>query len=1091
MLNRLVKVLLILLISNLNAQFSDIRFNEIYTKDRYTKSSVYYIYQDSKEILWFGSQDGLLKYNGYNLKAYKNDPFKEGTLSDNWIQTIAEDTSGNLWLGSYSGGAFLFDHVNEKFTNYVFDESDSNSISGNRIWTIFIDSKSRVWFGTSTGLSLFDRQKNSFKNFFATGEPTYQNAVNSIVELPNGDFYVGTWGNGLFRFSTSKMSFEPIFKNIDYQLWKIKALLLQNEKTLWIATYGGGLVKLNTLTKDYKIYRHEKDNKNSLADDLLQNLMLYDDNSLWIGTHDAGLSILDIKNEKFYNEKSEIKDPYSISDNWIGAIYKDINGIVWIGSGVEIQKFLPRNQNFNILNLTLDQTQRSNVSVNSISEDTEGNLWIGTWGEGLKKYSHSTKKFSVYNSKNSPLQSDIVWNVYNDRDDNLWVGTYTGLCYWQKGSPQMKLFTSRNSGLSHNNVSSVFEDSRGNIWIGTWGGGLNLFNRDKNEFTVYSNSSDDPFSISEDIISTIFEDSKGNLWIGTNGGGLNKFNYEEDSFISYQYDKTDLTSLSNNYVKTIAEDKNGNLWIGTWGGGVNKLNEKDQSFEHITEKEGLSSNIIFGIIPFGSELWISTNYGLSRYNTETESFVVYDGMDGLASSEFFNGYHKGRSGNTLYFGGLNGLTYFNPKDIWISDFNPKVIITSFKVFNKPAPLKNEQNHSIRINYNENFFTFEFSALDYSRPDKIDYAFMIEGFDKDWIAAGNKRSATYTNLDPGEYTFKVKATNSDGIWSNSVASVNIYIVPPFWRTMWFRLLLVMIAILIFATFYTAKVRSVRIRNQLLESQVAERTSELKNINENLQNEILHRKRTEQRLVESEKKLKELNADKDKFFSIIAHDLKSPFTSLLGFASFLDSDIEKLSKEDIRSFAKDISNDSRKLFNLLENLLNWSTVQLGRLNPNPQKLEMKNLAVNLINILEGKAKNKNISIENEISNNCSAYADEMMVSSTIQNLLSNAIKFTETGGKIIISSDIHDDEIEISVRDTGIGMSSEDVGKLFKIDERSTKIGKTNKNKGTGLGLILCKEFIELNKGRINVESRLGEGTTFSFTLPKYKEELILN
>ncbi len=1073
----------------LSAQTNKLRFEEIYTKDRYTKSSIYAIYQDSEDFLWFGSQEGLFRYNGYELKIYKNDPFNPSTLSDNWIQAITEDNDGNLWLGSYSSGAFKFERSTGKFYNYNIDENDSNSISGNSIWTIFVDQKNRIWFGTSNGLSLFNPATNNFKNYYPTGAPSRQDAVNSIAEDKDGNLYVGTWGKGLFKFSTKQLTFEPLLKNADYQLTKIKKILLQNESVLWVATFGGGLLKYNIYDKNYKVFLHNNNDKFSLSENLLQSLTLADDNHLWVGTRATGLSILDIKAEKFQNYRTNKNDEKSLSDNWIGSLYKDKSGIIWIGSGLEIQKFIPRNQNFHVISLRESESELSAVSVNSITEDLNGNIWVGTYGAGLRKYNAEKQLVKVFKTSNSNLQSDIVWKVIVDSNGDIWAGTDIGFYKLNKSGTNFLLFTSRNSDLSHNNVSALFEDSRGNFWVGTWRGGLNLFDRNENKFTVFRSDNKDSTSISDDIISSIFEDSKNNLWIGTNGGGLNLFDYETNSFTSFKYQPEDLTSLSNNFVKTIAEDSNGNLWVGTSGGGISKFNSETRTFSHFTEEDGLSSNIVLGIIPYQNELWISTNSGLSRFNLETKKFILYDAQDGLANTEFYNGYYKSKLG-ILYFGSIEGLTYFDPLKIGVSNFNPPIKISSFKIFNKKVPFHEDAKEPIKINYDENFFTIEFAALDYSRPDKIHYAYMVDGFNKDWVEVEHRRSATYTNLDPGKYTFIVKATNSDGLWGDNLTSVELYILPPFWKTLWFRLLIIMIVLLSFATFYFVKVRGVRIRNEMLESEVAKRTRELKEINSNLQREITVRVKAEEQLIKSEHRLKQINADKDKFFSIIAHDLKSPFTSLLGYASFLDSDIENLSKEDIRSFAKDISNASTKLFNLLENLLNWSTVQLGRLTPNPKKLGLKELAQNIITVLIGKANNKQITIENNLSEDCIAYADEQMVTSTFQNLISNSIKFTNDGGEITLSCSYSEKEIEIRVKDNGIGIEQEDLEKLFKIDERSTRIGKTNKNKGTGLGLILCKEFIELNGGKISVDSELGKGTTFFFTLPKYVEKKVL-
>ncbi|MCL5029407.1 MAG: ATP-binding protein, partial [Bacteroidetes bacterium] len=814
----------------------------------------------------------------------------------------------------------------------------------------------------------------------------------------------------------------------------------------------------------------------------------------WIGCVSSGLNEFNFQSGKFLHEVNENNNPNGINDTQILSAFQDKEGIVWIGSYSSGVYKLDKNKNFfGKVSVRYNNSNRLNdVDVNAFSEDLSGNLLIGTSIGGLNIYNQHTDKF-IYlthtDSKNSLINNSIA-SLYTDRKGIIWIGTSLGLDKFNPANNRFEHFVhdpQNANSLGYPYINSIISDNAGNLWLGLWGGGLDKLDL-SSKFTHFKHDPKNSNSLCSNEVTYLFLDKKGIIWIGTNGGGLDSYNPVTNNFIHYKHDPQNKNSLSQDVIFSIYQfpnDDNNFLWIGTAGGGLNKLDIKTGRFIRYTEDDGLPNNQVYGILgDKNGNLWLSTNKGLSKFNPATKEFKNYDQSFGLQSNEFNqNAFFEDKNGE-MFFGGVNGFNMFYPGNIKRNLYKPPIIFTSVKEFNKEVDLAKPifLANKLILSYKNNVLTFTFAALSFTNPDNNQYAYKLEGFDKDWIDLGKNNNVTFTNLDPGEYVLRVKASNNDGVWNAKGASLILIITPPFWLTWWFKIVFTVCLVLLIFIIYKLQIKNIQNQNKKLEALVEERTNELQIKTKELikfnkmQAEIL------EQLSKSEIELKELNAAKDKYFSILAHDLRSPFNSLVGFSDLLENEFENLEKEEIKKSAKNINLSAKKLLILLNNLLEWSLFQAGKMEFKPSQENLPQIVDDVVNVIQGNAMQKSISIQNEIEDNISVWADKFMLHSVFQNLISNSIKFTERGGSIKISATVNDCFVEISVSDTGIGINKEDINKIFDIKKSHSTKGTENES-GSGLGLNLCKELIKKHGGEISVNSEKGMGTKFIFTLPK--------
>jgi ligand-binding sensor domain-containing protein/signal transduction histidine kinase len=1123
---------------SLFSQETEIRFKRITINDGLSLSSVYCIYQDSKGFMWFGTEDGLNRYDGKNFVIYRDNPLDSNSISNKWIELIYEDYNNNLWFGS-KGGLTRFNPVKEYFTQYRYSEDNINGLYNDTITSLLEDTKHNLWIGTLSGLNRIDLKNNTIGRYSSDFDGL-QSRINflkmdinaciwigtnkglffwdsetdliSKIDLPqvDGDVqvlaltflkneaYIGT-NYGLIRFNPNSGKSEWYYirriRSTRYADQLIENLHPTAEGKIWVVTKHGLFVfnpRNNTFMREIK----SLDISHSLAINTKKPFIEDSKNNVWYGTYGDGAFKIDQENNHAFNYQHNPANPQSLSENSINCIYEDRTGVIWFGTfGAGISSYDPYSHKFEcIKNNPLNQNSLSSNFIWTVIESSNGLVWIGTNDKGLNVYNPVNNRFSFYTPSNQDPYSisyHSIRDIFEDSHNNIWLGTDGGGLNKYLGNGKFKAYKSvfgDSTSLSHNSVRVIYEDKDGYLWIGTRQG-LNRFDPSTEKFVQYLHDDDIPNSLSNNFIySVIYQDDAENLWIGTYGGGLNKLNIKEERFTHYRFNPEDSNSISNDIVFTIHEDKDQNLWIGT-NSGLNRFDRKSGKFTRFGKEEGLPNEVIYGILPDeNNNIWLSTNLGIASFNLDDYSVRSYDVSDGLQSNEFNGGaFHKGSS-NKLYFAGVYGLNIIEPDKIPIAENNAQVVFTKLEVLGKDvktADLNYTWNREISpskiVPYNKGFiasksiayldeiileyshrlFSVQFAALNTPNLNKIEYAYMMKHLDEDWNYSGNRNYVSYTNMQPGEYVFMVKAKNQEDRWSET-NELTIKITPPFWKTWWFILLeiIIIIGIIVFNFQYFLKVRT----NRLLRNQ--NQTIKLAN----------------EKLTESERNLKELNATKDKFFSIISHDLKNPFSSLYSLSELVVENFETSDEKSRQDMLKRIQDMVKHIYDLLENLLTWTRSQRGRIEFNPVEFNLANLIEINTNLHRIPAEKKKIKLKNKAENEVKVYADRDMINTVVRNLINNAVKFTPSDKSIFVSIEDNTQYCKVLVKDEGVGIATEDQEKLFCIDQKLKTIG-TEGEKGTGLGLILCKEFVEKNGGEIKVTSQPGKGSTFSFTIPK--------
>ena len=797
----LIFLFLILNGSDTISQSLDIQFTNIGISDGLSNSTVYSIIQDRKGFMWFGTQNGLNKYDGYNFTVYKNIPFDSTSLTDNWVLALLEDSKGNIWVGTHSGGVSMYDRNRGTFISFVNDPDNPNSLVNNRTWSLKEDKKGNIWIGTSSGLDKLNADTGEITHYLNDEIiSTVNNAVNSIHFDNDGSIWAATWGSGLFKLNsegeiiTNYLFDEHPAKNVTASN-KIKVIYEDKDGILWLGTNQDGLIRFENKTGSYKYYINNPADPFSLSFNSILSIIEDKKGNLWIGTHNGGLNRFSRKEEKFYSYKNDVNDPYSLKNNWVPAICEDRGGTIWIGSDRGVDKFMYDKLVFkNLKHIDKEPNSLSSNDVHAVYEDSEGMIWVGTWRGGLNRYNPKTnqvKKFFNDPKDNTSLPDDIVLVVMEDGGNNLWVGTYNGLGKFDRKTEKFKVFRhddDDSESIGFNNISAICEDSYGYLWVGTWGGGVHRMDMQTGKFKRYFYDVKQSNGLTDMIVTYIFEDSKRNLYIGTAAGGLNIYSREEDNFHSIQFDAVNKSSISSNNISSIVEDKDGFIWIGTLNGGLNMYNPQTREFLHYTVANGLPEDAVMSIeIDNDGYLWISMVKGISRFNPNTKQFTNYDYKDGLGNTEFISASATGKDGKLL-FGGKNGVTYFHPSHSLQPAVKPEITIVNFSIFNQPLKFDKDitEVDNIEIKHSDNVFSIDFVALGYARPDKTRYAYMLEGFDNDWIHSKNRRTAYYTNLNPGTYNFKVMASADNYNWFYIDKPLVINIIPPFWQRWWFIL-----------------------------------------------------------------------------------------------------------------------------------------------------------------------------------------------------------------------------------------------------------------------------------------------------------------
>ena len=1088
------------------------KFTHLTTSDGLSQNTVFSILKDHKGFMWFATDEGLNKYDGYKFTVYKHDPQNNRSIRDNTINTLLEDSDHNFWVVS-AAGLDKFDRLKESFIHYKGGDN------GVIFKSIFQDTKKRIWLSTTGGFCLFDILSGKFKfykNKDKDANSLTDNYVYKITEDNYGKLWIATRG-GLDQFDpvTEKFSHyknDP-GNNKSIGSGYIKSVYKDSKGNIWAGTQGSGIALFNRQDNSFSNFKHDPLNKKSICYNDILSFAEDAYGKLWIGTENGGISVYDYSTNNFDTYQYNDGDPASISGNSVYSLYKDDIGNMWAGTWSGGVNFLPFfGDKFTSYRKLPNNNSLSNNIVLSIHSDQDNNIWIGTDGGGLDRFDSRTHHFTNYrNNKDSKtsMYSDYVLSISDYSPGILALGFHRGGI--DLFDVQKQAFThyapgevSPNSRISPS-VNIVYTDRQHNLWVGTHNnGGLYLFDKRTSLFDVFYA---DRKSVSDSSVFTVLETGAGQLWIGGDKG-LDLFDKNTKGFIHHQHDPKNKQSLSNNSVFSIMEDHAGNLWLGT-AGGLNFFNIKTKQFTAYTEEDGLPNNTVWSTQEDKhGNLWVSTNKGLSRFTPSTKIFRNYTVIDGLQGNSFkAKSSYQSRDGE-MYFGGANGFNTFYPDSIKDNDFVPPVYLTDFQVFNKPvgiggnSPLQQslDEVKEITLSHKESVFTLEFAALNFTQPQQNRYAYKLEGFDEEWNYVGNKRTATYTNLDPGTYTFRVKASNNDGVWNEKGIAVKITITPPFWLTWWFRGLLFLLIVGGCVSFYLFRMNIIEKQKVLLEQKVKEQTIQLVLLNEEERKSRLEaeQSRTESDIARQEaekargeseiarhetwaanEKLQIKNKELEQFAFVVSHDLQEPLRTTAGFVDLLQQQYRGKIDEKADKYLAFISDSTARMKVLIQDLLEFSRVgaklELSSVDCN---VILKNMLADIMAaIQEAKA-----DIQFTGLPVINGYPTEIKL--LFQNLVINAIKFRkkDTAPQIDISVKKINDCWQFAFKDNGIGIAKQNSERIFDIFQR---LHSRTEYEGSGIGLSHCKKIVELHQGKIWVESIAGEGSTFYFTIPDKK------
>lgn len=1030
-----------------------LNFKHIGIEEGLSNSTIECIFQDYRGFIWFGTRDGLNRYDGKQITVYKKTA-DSNSISDNYIRCIYERDDHTLWIGT-SNGLNMFNPELHTFKRYSTANTAVPFIS-NTITSIE-ENAHGLWVGTYGGLKLLHPLSGEFKTY------THEQ-VNDLYTDKEGYLWVARQ-KGLSRLNITKGKFKHL--NLAENS-AVRTITPSPAGDLWLGTEDQGMIFLNIQNYTTKNYRHEYLNINSLGSDQVRAIVYDSEHQLWIGGINGGLNRFDPQAEKFLHYQNEPGNSSSLSQRTVSALFEDNQGNLWVGThrgGINL--YSPQSGKFRLIRQEPYHNSLSYNDVRAFNEDRNGNLWIGTDGGGLNYYDRRRNTFKHY--RYSPLDSesigaDAVLDIMRDHDSQLFIGTWGGglnLMDTETGRFKRYIHNPDLPGtISSNYVQKSFEDSRHNLWICTYYGGLNLFNKHTGQFQRLINGEGNTRLIGNNIIS-INEDRQGNLWIGTDDGGLNCYHLDTKMFSHYF-----LNEQKNPDLRVIFIDSKGRLWIGQTG--LYLFDAAKKRFALYTSRAGLASDFIKGIMEDGAgNFWISTSMGITRFNAGDLSFKKFNSADGLQGLEFeANAFLKSRSGE-MFFGGLNGFNAFFPQEIRTNKFMPPVYFTEFKVMNdimlpgaKGSPLKKDIGFTTEINlrHNQSTFSFSFAGLNYTASENNNYVYQLVGFDKGWVYAGKSGKASYTNLDPGSYVLKVRSSNNDHVWNNRGRSIAINIAPPFYATWWFRLVVTGVISYIAYILLSLKRRLV-VR------------------------EVEERKREEMHQIQLQ------------LFTNISHEFRTPLSLILG-------PIEHLLKEDsktaFKNYYKTIHRNARRLLSLINELMDFRKIESGALR---LRVIQGNLSLFIDEVAEEfreMAIDKNVRFDVKKNGSFNAvWFDRHIIEKIVLNLINNSLKYTQPGGSLsleiwstmeefnprfanalVIQSNYKaENYIYIRVADTGIGISKDSINHLF---ERYYRI--TDSHLGSGVGLAFVKSLALLHKGKIYVSSEKSEGTEIIIALP---------
>jgi signal transduction histidine kinase/ligand-binding sensor domain-containing protein/AraC-like DNA-binding protein len=1051
-----------------SAQQTGIHFINFNNKEGLSSSSVNAIIKDKYGYMWFATEDGLNKFDGVNFTVYRHNLTDTTTIGGNVISALFEDRWGNLWIGT-NQSLSVYNRKKDAFINYRFMGNSATR-------AIAADHFGNLWVGGYFGLYKLNYSISKTENTQLAGvkfERLMTNTVLSIFEDSRQRIWIGT-NMGLFH---SKENGRGFVKDIHLTAGEtvtienaVRAITEDSNKNLWIGT-NNGMSELMADGTGFKNYTLSNTGANSSGGNSIYALHTDQAGQLWIGTED-GLNIFDLKSETLMKIQSDKRNKYSLVGRSVRSIFIDENGIYWLGTYQGgVSKY---DRNLAFFNLkesnAVDPFGLRSPFVTSFAEKSPGNIYVGTDGGGLNLFHVNTGLFEHPRLSSGPENNTLVILAMERVNDELWVATYQhGLYVLNIKSGTVRHHTKGlgTNDLPNTDIFCLKKDSRGNVWIGTNGNGVVVYNASTHTFDYPGKpATNGRTPISNWYCRTIEEDQFGNIWIGSNGAGIAVYNPSEKTFRIFNIENSNLPS---NVVLSLHLDRAGNMWSGSLGGGLSIFENRTGKFISYSELQGLPNAVIYKILEDNlGKLWVSTNKGLSRFDPQTGRFKNYTYQNGLQRSAFSLGAGLKTNSGEMFFGGLDGFNYFDPLTLHSNRNVPSLQFTSLKISNKVVVPGDDEAISenisiakeIRLDYKQNF-SLDFIALNYTSPQDCRYAYKLDGFDRDWNLVGSLHSAVYTNLDPGEYTFRVKASSDDASWNTPEKTIRIFVKPPFWRTGYAYAIYALVAVTIVFLLRYQGMR--KLKNKFALEQ------------ERLQVKQL----IEQERMEAERQ-HEFDQLRIKFLTNLSHEFRTPISLIVGPVERL---LQQEESSDKKSQLSMIRRNAGRLLNLVNQLLDFRKLDDNELKLNLAGGDIVLFTKEIGDSFKEIAEAKQISFN--FSSSVSQYNtlfDRDKVERILLNLLSNAFKFTSRGGTIELKIEAGiESNLKIIVSDTGIGMSKEIQEKIF---DRFFQADHSHDvlNQGSGIGLSIAKEFAKLHGGTIEVESQSARGSVFTVVLP---------
>ena len=1062
----LVLLFEVLLLAPVKADPPDLKLSNISREQGLSNSTVFCIYQDNYGFIWLGTGDGLNRYDGAQMQVYRNNPTMAHTISDNYVKHIYEDKEKNLWIGT-TNGLNLFDRKSAKFRRYFLDNPNGKRSAGNDISCLMEDSHQKLWIGThGMGLAFLNRKTGRLQRLgseYKNSSLLISSHINYLLEDKNQNLWIAT-NKGIIILDVKKNEFKPFAIEGTLNL-DVRTVREDNKGNKWIATEGSGIYKYLTSTGKFQHYNHLENKGSSLGSNLVRTLLIDKKGRVWAGCVTGGLNLFDEKTSSFYDY---------ISDRTVSSLFQDNQGNLWIGTHrAGVYLYAPNAHKFNTIDKLSSPKILSNNDVKAFYEDNEENIWIGTDGGGVSAYNPKTKKATLFRHRSTDLESlgsDFVLDIIGDKNLNIWISSWAGgISVYNRKNKRFSRYANNPQNphsISSNYVHKMVPDEEGNFWVGTYFGGLNYLTTKSGKFTRFPSDRNNPAAMWGNNVISICEDvQKGNLWIGTDDAGLNYFDKKSRTFKHYFINESTAKE-----VRIIFRDRKNRIWVGAKG--IFLYNAKKDRFERYTKAPSLNQDFIKGILEDDQQrLWISTLNGLVCLDPEKGALRRFNTSDGLQSQEFeANAVLKTRNGE-MYFGGINGCNYFHPNKIPTNNFIPSIHFTELFIFNKrmepledDSPLEQDLPFvsELNLSYKQSSISISYAALNFTSPNNNQYAYKLAGFDSDWNYVGNTSKASYTNLDPGTYTLQVKAANNDGLWSKQIANLRINIKPPFWKRIWFQLLMGTLTLSII--YYVLSLK---------------RNLELEKLEEKKKDEI-HKMQLE-------------------FFTNISHEFRTPLALIM---SRLERVVKENRSDALLPHIRSLFKNATHLLNLVNELMDFRKVESGALKLQVSKGNLNTFLDELSEEFTILAQEKNIGLLIRKHNQAGeTWFDRQVIERVVTNLIHNAIKYTPPNGKIEIellssipgelsfenklsfkSSYQPTRALSIRVKDSGIGIAGESLNKLF---ERYFRI--TDAHLGSGVGLAFVKSLTMLHKGSIFVSSEKNKGTEFIITIPCTEED----